>query len=143
MGQLIVLNCLKPLSAPSNTVLEEPLTHLSPDLRLFNSCDIIAGPLQSVTYIDGRKWRYMNYHLFYNYYKLVEKLDCKVIIKYHIINMWSMEVFCKTNILGLILQNLNLDSRKLIPKYQFCRNHIDRFFEFLICLLLSLTLFIF
>ena len=62
--------------------------HLSPDLGLFNSCDIIAGPLQSVTYVEGRKWRYMNYPLLYYYYKLVEKLDRKVIFnkyfwKYH------------------------------------------------------------
>ena len=39
-----------------------------------------------------------------------------------------MKVFCKTDILGLILQNLNLDSRKISPKYKFCskfcRNHI-------------------
>ena len=49
------VNCLKPLSAPSNTVLEEPPIHLSPDLGLFNSCDIIAGLLQSVTYVDGKK----------------------------------------------------------------------------------------
>ena len=73
------VNCLKPLSAPSNTVLEDPTIHLSPHLGLFNSCDIIAGPLQSVTYVEGRKWRYMNYPLLYNYYKLVEKLDRKVI----------------------------------------------------------------
>ena len=73
------VNCLKPLSAPSNTALEEPPIHLSPDLGLFNSYNIIAGLLQSVTYVEGRKWRYMNYPLLYNYYKLVEKLDRKVI----------------------------------------------------------------
>ena len=74
------VNCLKPLSAPSNTVLEEPPIHLLPDLGLFNSYNIIAGPLQSVTYFEGRKCRYMNYALLYNYYKLVEKLVRKVII---------------------------------------------------------------
>ena len=73
------VNCLKTLSAPSNTVLEEPPIHLLPDLGLFNSYNIIAGLLQSVTYFEGRKWRYMNYPLLYNYYKLVEKLDHKVI----------------------------------------------------------------
>ena len=73
------VNCLKPLSAPSNIVLEERPIHLSPDLGLFNSYDIIACPLQSVTYVEGRKWRYMNYHFLYNYYKLVKKLDHKVI----------------------------------------------------------------
>ena len=55
-----------------------------------------------------------------------------------------MEVFCKTDISGLILQNLNLDSRKISPKYKFCRNHIyTDFFEFLVCLLLSLALFMY
>ena len=73
------VSCLKPLSEPSNTVLEDPLIHLLPDLGLFNSFHIIAGLLQSVTYVEGRKWRYMNYPLLYNYYKLVEKLDRKVI----------------------------------------------------------------
>ena len=43
------VNCLKPLSASSNTVSEEPLIHLSPDLSLFNSYNITAGLLQSVT----------------------------------------------------------------------------------------------
>ena len=61
------VNCLKPLLAPSNTVLEEPPIHLSPYLSLFNLYNIIAGPLQSVTYLEGRKWRYMNYPLLYNY----------------------------------------------------------------------------
>ena len=74
------VNCLKSLSAPSNTVLEEPPIHLLPDLGLFNSYDITAGPLQSVKYFEGRKWKYMNYALLYNYYKLVEKLVHKVII---------------------------------------------------------------
>ena len=82
------VNCLKSLSAPSNTVLEEPPIHLLPDLGLFNSYDITAGPLQSVKYFEGRKWKYMNYALLYKYYKLVEKLVHKVIInkyfwKYH------------------------------------------------------------
>ena len=45
------VNCLKPLLAPSNTVSEEPWIHLSSDLGLFNSYDIIVGPLQSVTYV--------------------------------------------------------------------------------------------
>ena len=49
------MNCLKLLSAPSNTALEEPPIHLLPDLGLFNSYDIIAGLLQSVTYVEGRK----------------------------------------------------------------------------------------
>ena len=73
------VTCLKPLLAPSNTVLEEPLIHLLPDLGLSNSYNILAGLLQSVTNIKGRKWRYINYHLLYNYYKLVKKFDRKAI----------------------------------------------------------------
>ena len=73
------VNCLKPLLAPSNTVFEEPLIHVLPDFGLSNSYNILAGLLQSVTNIEGRKWRYINYHLLYNYYKLVKKVDCKVI----------------------------------------------------------------
>ena len=34
------VNCLKPLLALSNTVLEKPLIHLSLDLGLFNSYNI-------------------------------------------------------------------------------------------------------
>ena len=73
------VNCLKPLLAPSDTVFEEPPIHLLLDLGLFNSYNIIVRPLQSVTYVEGRKWRYMNYPLLYNYCKLVEKLDRKVV----------------------------------------------------------------
>ena len=73
------VNCLKPLLAPSDTVFEEPPIHLLLELGLFNSYNIIVSPLQSVTYVEGRKWRYMNYPLLYNYCKLVEKLDRKVI----------------------------------------------------------------
>ena len=52
-------------------------------------------------------------------------------IKCHIINMWSMEVFCKTDILPLILQNLNLDCRKISLKYKFCRTiYIQIFWVF-------------
>ena len=81
------VNCLKPLSSASKIVLKEPPIHLS--------YNIIAGPLQSVTYAEGRKWRYMNYPLSYNNYKLVEILVVKFfsrnnfenIIKYHIMTM--------------------------------------------------------
>ena len=97
------VNFLKPLWAPSNTVLEESPIHLSPDLGLFNSYDITAVPLQSVTYVEGRKWRCMNYPLLYNYYKLVEKLERKVLSRNNFENI--IEYYIIYVIYGGFLQN--------------------------------------
>ena len=73
------LACFKPSAAPSATVIEEPPIHLGPDLSLFRASDIIAGPLKSVTYMESRKWRFMEYFKLYNYYKMVQKIDRQAI----------------------------------------------------------------
>ena len=73
------LECLKPSAAPSATVIEEPPIHFGPDLGLFKASDTIAGPLKLVTYMEGRKWRFMEYFNLYNYYKMVEKIDRQAI----------------------------------------------------------------
>ena len=79
------LSCLKPCASPSATVLEEPPVSLSPDIGLFHGFNIIAGPLQSVTYMKGRKWGYENYPLLYKYYKMVEKINLEELFKKHYI----------------------------------------------------------
>ena len=69
------LDCLKPSAAPSTTVIEEPPVHLGPDLGLFKASDVTAGPLKLVTYMEGRKWQFMEYLKLYNNFKMVEKID--------------------------------------------------------------------
>ena len=69
------LDCLKPSAVPSTTVIEEPPVYLGPDLGLFKASDVIAGPLKSVTYMEGRKCQFMEYLKLYNFFKMIEKID--------------------------------------------------------------------
>ena len=40
------LDCLKPASGPSSTILEEPPEHFGKDIGMFKAYDIVAGPLK-------------------------------------------------------------------------------------------------
>lgn len=68
----VELDCLKPAVIPSTTDLEEPPAHLGKDYGIFPIHDIIAGFLP-ITYISGRKWKYMDYPKLFKLFKLVEK----------------------------------------------------------------------
>ena len=85
------VNCLKLLSAPSNTVLEKLPIHLLPDLSLFNSYNIIAGLLQSVTSVEGRIIPFCIIITTWSKSYMVKSFSINVFensIKYHIIISW-------------------------------------------------------
>ena len=65
------LDCLKPASGPSSTILEEPPEHFGKDIGMFKAYDIIAGPLKivlwkerngnimdtQICFVTSRPWR--------------------------------------------------------------------------------------
>ena len=50
------LDCLKPASGLSSTILEEPPEHFQKDIGMFKAYDIIAGLLK-IMYVEGKKWK--------------------------------------------------------------------------------------
>lgn len=72
------MDCLKPASAPSSTILEEPPEHLGKDEGDFVAHDIIAGPFK-VSYLEGRKWLMPEYPLLYKFFMLTEKENRSVL----------------------------------------------------------------
>ena len=74
------LDCLKPASEPSSTILEELPEHCGKDIGMFKAYDIIAGPLK-IVYVEGKKWKFHGYLDLFHYFKTREEEDRKSIFE--------------------------------------------------------------
>ena len=82
------LDCLRPASDSSSTILEEPPVHFGKDIGMFRAYDAIAGPLK-IVYVEGKKQKFHVYPDLFCYFKTLEKEDGKLLFEQQIIRIMA------------------------------------------------------